>query len=218
MEKIIKIIAKELQNLSDVGLQNLGNQSFFIVNAFYESEINNVFIYDAEIVNIGEFLNNNFKIYETKKEKLVLNKRGSVLGFLRGSEIAFGRNLLWVENYSSYLSNGVNSNFQYSTDDLPKEEILLDTKNLKPIVMFETLTPKIDQFGDDVTEDGKVVYDLKEYDVISLKDVEDYKNKLIEIAKITNEIDERTYYRVEYINRKLFEKINNNKDKSNYIS
>ena len=213
MEELNIKIAKELQALSDVSLQNLGDQSFFIVNAYYESEFDNVYIYDAEIINIGEFIKNNFKIGETKKEKLVLNKRGAVLGFFRGYEKAFGKTMYWVENYTSYLGNPINSNFQYSTDMLPKEEILIDTKDVRPIVVFETLIPKKDYFGEDVIEDGKTVYKLSEYKVMSLKEVKKHKQKLVSIANITGEIDERTYYMVEYVNKKLYSKLNNNNDK-----
>ena len=98
MEELNIKIAKELQNLSDVSLQNLGDQTFFIVSAYEESELENLLIYDAEIINVGEFIKNNFKLPEIKKEKLVLNKRGAVLGFYKGTEIACGKIMCWVEN------------------------------------------------------------------------------------------------------------------------
>lgn len=213
MEEINIQIANELQKLSDVGLQNLGDQTFFIVKAYYESELDNVYIYDAEIINVGEFIRNNFKASEPKKEKLVLNKRGAVLGFFRGFERAFGRNLYWVENYTSYFGNPINSNFQYSSDMAPKELILIDTKDVRPLVVFETLNPKKDRFGEDVVEDGKVVYHLTDYKVMSLKEVKEHKQKLVSIANITGEADERTYYMVEYINKKMYKKLNDEKDK-----
>lgn len=216
MEEINIQIANELQKLSDVGLQNLGDQTFFIVKAYYESELDNVYIYDAEIINVGEFIRNNFKASEPKKEKLVLNKRGAVLGFFRGFERAFGRNLYWVENYTSYFGNPINSNFQYSSDMAPKELILIDTKDVRPLVVFETLNPKKDRFGEDVVEDGKVVYHLTDYKVMSLKEVKEHKQKLVSIANITGEADERTYYMVEYINKKMYKKLNDEKD--NYFS
>ena len=213
MEELNIKIAKELQNLSDVSLQNLGDQTFFIVSAYEESELENLLIYDAEIINVGEFIKNNFKLPEIKKEKLVLNKRGSVLGFYKGTEIAFGKIMCWVENYSSYLSNQINSNFQYSTDMLPKEHILIDANAVCPVILFQTLNPKKNYFGEDVIEDGKVVYDLTDFKILTKKEANDYKKRLVSIANITGEADERTYYMLEYINRERYKKLDKPNDK-----
>ncbi len=213
MEELNIKIAKELQNLSDVSLQNLGDQTFFIVSAYEESELENLLIYDAEIINVGEFIKNNFKLPEIKKEKLVLNKRGAVLGFYKGTEIAFGKIMCWVENYSSYLSNQINSNFQYSTDMLPKEHILIDANAVCPVILFQTLNPKKNYFGEDVIEDGKVVYDLTDFKILTKKEANDYKKRLVSIANITGEADERTYYMLEYINRERYKKLDKPNDK-----
>ena len=213
MEELNIKIAKELQKLSDIGLQNLGDQTFFIVSAYEESELENLLIYDAEIINVGEFIKNNFKLPEIKKEKLVLNKRGSVLGFYKGTEIAFGKIMCWVENYSSYLSNQINSNFQYSTDMLPKEHILIDANAVCPVILFQTLNPKKNYFGEDVIEDGKVVYDLTDFKILTKKEANDYKKRLVSIANITGEADERTYYMLEYINRERYKKLDKPNDK-----
>ena len=213
MEELNIKIAKELQNLSDVSLQNLGDQTFFIVSAYEESELENLLIYDAEIINVGEFIKNNFKLPEIKKEKLVLNKRGSVLGFYKGTEIAFGKIMCWVENYSSYLSNQINSNFQYSTDMLPKEHILIDANAVCPVILFQTLNPKKNYFGEDVIEDGKVVYDLTDFKILTKKEANDYKKRLVSIANITGEADERTYYMLEYINRERYKKLDKPNDR-----
>lgn len=213
MEELNIKIAKELQKLSDVGLQNLGDQTFFIVSAYEESELENLLIYDAEIINVGEFIKNNFKLPEIKREKLVLNKRGSVLGFYKGTEIAFGKIMCWVENYSSYLSNQINSNFQYSTDMLPKEHILIDANAVCPVILFQTLNPKKNYFGEDVIEDGKVVYDLTDFKILTKKEANDYKKRLVSIANITGEADERTYYMLEYINRERYKKLDKPNDR-----
>lgn len=213
MEELNIKIAKELQKLSDIGLQNLGDQTFFIVSAYEESELENLLIYDAEIINVGEFIKNNFKLPEIKKEKLVLNKRGSVLGFYKGTEIAFGKIMCWVENYSSYLSNQINSNFQYSTDMLPKEHILIDANAVCPVILFQTLNPKKNYFGEDVIEDGKVVYDLTDFKILTKKEANDYKKRLVSIANITGEADERTYYMLEYINRERYKKLDKPNDR-----
>lgn len=213
MEELNIKIAKELQKLSDIGLQNLGDQTFFIVSAYEESELENLLIYDAEIINVGEFIKNNFKLPKIKKEKLVLNKRGSVLGFYKGTEIAFGKIMCWVENYSSYLSNQINSNFQYSTDMLPKEHILIDANAVCPVILFQTLNPKKNYFGEDVIEDGKVVYDLTDFKILTKKEANDYKKKLVSIANITGEADERTYYMLEYINRERYKKLDKPNDR-----
>ena len=121
--------------------------------------------------------------------------------------------MCWVENYSSYLSNQINSNFQYSTDMLPKEHILIDANAVCPVILFQTLNPKKNYFGEDVIEDGKVVYDLTDFKILTKKEANDYKKRLVSIANITGEADERTYYMLEYINRERYKKLDKPNDR-----
>lgn len=204
MQDIINLVAKSLQNLTDTELKNLGAQSFFIVNAYHNCDLENCYVYDAEIVNIGKFLENNFKIDEFEKVQLLLNKRGAILGFYKGQKDGYAL----VENYRCYLGNPVNSNFQYSTENLPKEIILLCAKTAQPLMLFETLIPQKDEFNRDILDDnGKTLYQLKEFDMMLKNEIEDYKQSIIIAMKEGGLFDERTLYRTRFVTLEEYDKI-----------
>ena len=171
MEQLGYKIANELQNLSDVELQYLGNQSIYVVSAYYKAKCNNLFLYNAEIVFVGDYIKNNFKVENTKKEILVLNKRGTILGIYRGKKIVDGKVCFWIENYSFYNSNPINSSLQYSSKNDKQDAILFNTKLLSPYLLFKMVqfekTDNDYNFNDD-------------FEIVLEKNLDDYKKKLIE--------------------------------------
>ncbi len=191
MENLGYKIANELQKLSDVELQNLGNQSIYIVSAYYKNKCNNLFLYDAEIVFVGDYIENNFKVNKILKEKLVLNKRGTILGIYKGKKVVDNKICFWIENYSYYNSNPINANLQYSTKNEKKEAILLNTKFLSPYVVFETI--KIDKCKN-------VVENINNSEIVLERDLENYKKELVKNDNI--KIDNNTFYKTQYLTKK----------------
>ena len=81
------------------------------------------------------------------------------------------------------------------------------------LYFFKHRNQKKNYFGEDVIEDGKVVYDLTDFKILTKKEANDYKKRLVSIANITGEADERTYYMLEYINRERYKKLDKPNDR-----
>ena len=207
MQEIINDIASNLQALSDEEIKNLGSQSFYILNAYGEEDIENCFIYDAEIINIGEFLKNNFKIIKTSKEKLVLNKRGAILGFFRGKHIIKNKTYLLVVNYRSYLGNAINSKFQFTTIDEQKESVIIEAQKTQPIMVFEALFPKKDGQKLVLDENNNQVYDIKELGVMQKNEIETFKENFIKSLEENNILDEKIMYNIRFLTEQEINKL-----------